>query len=515
MSHRILGIIIIRKQLIISSTDTNMAQADATVVSHLRRRIMNIFQHPRGYRKVSDFAVMLMELVKYTEERKFYQIVADLFDELLFNAANNYFDEGMPFQLGEVLLAGSLSEGMQTINFEKKQHSDLDLLLVLKNIKISEEDQARRNLDVKEDTAFANLFLTDEDLMNTWSDFLETSNERGSETKICISSLKLKKRFRENYIKYGPLIVPFSKEEVERAGEGASVAVSSALPGNWEADVNWLNTFPVDSFDFVLAIKCEGWPLCAQEWITRPRIWPTHEIVEKIINDGFHIVCKSSSEGDFQLSFSNADNVLIQNLNVIQYKVYRAFKALVTHYKGEWNIGTKNIITSFHLKTIVLWYCEKSDPKEWNEDTLVFHFLSLIDELILALKEQTLPMYFMPKYNLMKDMEGGPDVAEKLQKIRFNLPLITDAIVSEEPNVLDWTKFVGSALQSSGVMDLLKFNLKGEIGANVALDMLQIVKDSVDEFWIRSSGEIPQRNNTEGNRAMRILIEQVMKLLAK
>ena len=431
-----------------------MAQVDATAGSHLRRTIINIFQCPRGCRKLSDITGKLIGTSKYKEQRKFFAIMGDILDEFLFNATNNYFDKEMPFQLEEVVLAGSMSEGMQMMNFEKKQCSDQDFLLVLKNTKISEEDQAKRNLDVKEDTAFVNLFLAEEDLIKTWSDFLETSNARGSETKICLSPLKLKQRFRENYMQSGPLIVPFSKEEVETVGEGASIAVSSTMSENGEADMSGSqpSTFPVELFDFVLAIKCDGWSLCAQqEWITRPRIWPTHEIVEKITNDGFHIVCKSSSEGNFQLSFSNADNVLIQNLSVIQHKVYRAFKAFVSHYKDEWNTGTKKIICSFHLKTIVFWYCEKSDPQEWNEDTLVFHFLSLIDQLILALKEQTLPMYFMPKYNLMKDIEGGPDVAEKIHKLRFNLPLITDAIVSEDPNLQDLGNLIASVLQPSGL----------------------------------------------------------------
>ena len=92
-----------------------------------------------------------------------------------------------------------------------------------------------------------------------------------------------------------------------------------------------------------------------------------------------------------------------------------------------------------------MWYCQKSDPKEWNEDTLVFHFLSLIGELVQALKEQNLPMYFMPKYNSMKYIEGGSDVAQKIDKLRFNLPLITNAITSEEPNIVEWFKYLTSA----------------------------------------------------------------------
>ena len=50
-------------------------------------------------------------------------------------------------------------------------------------------------------------------------------------------------------------------------------------------------------------------------------------------------------------------------------------------------------------------------------------------------------------------------------------------------------------------MDLLKWNQKGEIEVNGVLEMFQI--------------PVPQRNITEGKRVKRILMEQMMKLLAE
>ncbi|CAB4038781.1 Hypothetical predicted protein, partial [Paramuricea clavata] len=43
------------------------------------------------------------------------------------------------------------------------------------NIKVTEEDQKKGKLTVKEDTPFVTLFLTDDALIKTWADFLETS----------------------------------------------------------------------------------------------------------------------------------------------------------------------------------------------------------------------------------------------------------------------------------------------------------------------------------------------------
>ena len=44
-------------------------------------------------------------------------------------------------------------------------------------------------------------------------------------------------------------------------------------------------------------------------------------IVDKVIKDGFHIVCKSSVEGTFRLSFSNAETLLVGNLADLQHTV--------------------------------------------------------------------------------------------------------------------------------------------------------------------------------------------------
>ena len=69
-------------------------------------------------------------------------------------------------------------------------------------------------------------------------------------------------------------------ENVARFDEGPSLTIESSLPG--KGNVPRLPDWVIKdtNFDLVLAIKCEGWPLCAQEWITRSRCWPTQDIDE-------------------------------------------------------------------------------------------------------------------------------------------------------------------------------------------------------------------------------------------
>ena len=412
-----------------------MAQADADVAFRLRVAISNIHNFPRGIRHRYDYPRTFNVLNE--------TVFTKLLKEYTFLTINNYFDNEPPFQLQDVVLSGSVSEGALELNLKEKRFSKVDFMLVLKNIQVNEADQEKGNLTVKENTPFVNFYLTDQDLLKTWSKFLEFSIEPKCK-RAKLSSRKLKERFRENYTTNSPFAAPLNDEDVELVDDGPCTAIFSGATSNEESKdaKTFLKNFPETDFNFVLAIKCNGWPLCAKEWISRQRCWPSQDLVKTIIRDGFHIVCKSSPEGDFRLSYSNAETLLIGNLTDFQFKTYRAFKSFVSHHKKNWSDNAKKAVCSYHLKTIVLWYCEKSDPKDWTEDKIVAHLLSLIDDLILAMNGKNLPMYFMPKYNLMERLEHTTEALEQMAELRLNLNLITEAVISEEPSLQDRWKSV-------------------------------------------------------------------------
>ena len=489
-----------------------MAQAGTNIVTKLRKAILNICDYPRGVRRMCHIMEYLIPRVE--EGSEYLKIIGNVLDEYLYNLALNYFDSEAPFQLDDIWMSGSYSEGMQKIDFKELTTSDVDFMIILKNIKVTVEDQVKGNLLVKETTPFVNLYLTDADLIEMWSDFLETSSETSNDVRRKLLAKKLKERFREKYISYGPMFTPLSNETVENVDEGPSIATSSLLPGNPEIINAPIMHFSTAEYDFVLAIKCEEWPLCAQEWISRPRCWPAPDLVDAIIKGGFHIVCKSSPEGDFRLSYTDAEILLIQNLSNLQHKTYRAFKSFVGHFKSQWMLNGKKSVCSYHLKTIVLWYCEKSDPTEWTENQIVAHLLSLIDDLILALKTRNLPMYFMPKYNLMENMEDNTEIVEKIVQLRSNLPLIAEAIIAEEPDILEFAHFLLNSVLPGSFQPLIKGIEKQKFDPSDFLQSIETMMDKYDKSWTACPGkELPKRFLSQAQKSFKAVYEPAEKLI--
>ena len=143
----------------------------------VQKAILNIFPYPRGCRRPSEI----------------------LRNSIPNHLDTNYFDSKELFQLEDILISGSYSEGMQKIDLKTFSFSDTDFMLILKNIKVTEEDQRKGNLAMKENSPFVTLYLQDEHLVEMWTDFTETSNNARGKTSTELSPLKLKERFRPNF----------------------------------------------------------------------------------------------------------------------------------------------------------------------------------------------------------------------------------------------------------------------------------------------------------------------------
>ena len=366
----------------------------------------------------------------------------------------NYFDAQPPFQLGEAILSGSFSEGLFLYSSEPP---DMDFMCVLNNITFSQGDQEDGNLQLRDDTPFVYAFVTNNETQHLWACFFDEADKQAG--KYRLSSKKLKEKLRENYQKTGRIFRSYCNENIDEVSEGAAVTIRKLKPS-----ISFFQSFSeiakeilrqpiterckinkklfkqmrvdtlykiIPSSDIVLSIYCEGWPSCAREWITRERLWPDVSLVEKITQAGFHIIPKSSANGDFRLSFSGAETMLIKILAPLQHKVMRAFKAVVKYSQNTWNTNLKEIILSYHLKTISFWHFEKTSQESWTEDTLVHHLVTLLEELAEALRIQSLPMYFMPKVNLFQDVddpEATMDLMEKISQLSRNYSAMSEAV---------------------------------------------------------------------------------------
>ena len=370
----------------------------------------------------------------------------------------SYFDTQPPFQLDEAILTGSFSEGLFLYSTEPP---DMDFMCVLKNVLFSQEDQDDGSLLLREDTPFVYAFVTKKETQNLWREFFDDRDKQAEKHRL--SSRKLKQKLHDNHQKRdNKMSTMFGVEQCEEVTEGAAITISKSEPTISYCDclVDFIKTFlrqpinePFDaekeygqsmanmpdllynrivlSSDVVLAISCEGWPSCAKEWITRERVWPDKHSVERIAQKGFHIVPKSSSDGDFRLSFSCAETMLIQTLSSMQHKVIRAFKAVIKFHQNSWSPNPNKILSSYHLKTIAFWHFEKTCQESWTEESIVHHLVTLLEELANALRVQYLPMYFMPKVNLLRevnDPEVTLELVEKILELTHNFFAMSEAV---------------------------------------------------------------------------------------
>ena len=168
--------------------------------------------------------------------------------------------------------------------------------------------------------------------------------------------------------------------------------------------------------EFIPAFRCLTWPMVAQEWRERQRKWPSPDVVDKVIREGFHLVVKAPKNGgnpecDFRISFSHAEYLLSQEINEIQRECYRCLK---TYHRVYLSTEAKGLI-SFHLKNIFLRTIEETGGEMWIESRRAECMWKLFANLLKALREGHLPHYFVRSYNLFGiDYIEDPAILESL-----------------------------------------------------------------------------------------------------
>lgn len=173
--------------------------------------------------------------------------------------------------------------------------------------------------------------------------------------------------------------------------------------------------------DFVPAFYFSGWPKQATAWRDRDRKWPTLDLVQQVLDGGYHVVPKSSSEKsvdyEWRVSFSYAENTILKAIHKYSWckQCYRIVKCLVKYH-----VSLPSIITTYHCKTVFLWTLERYPPATWTEENLGKRFLGIIDQILHALSQRSLPQYFIPENNLFEHLNEDflQTVSKQLSKIR-------------------------------------------------------------------------------------------------
>lgn len=170
--------------------------------------------------------------------------------------------------------------------------------------------------------------------------------------------------------------------------------------------------------DMVPSLRCPGWPQVGWDWVERDRKWPSPDVVEKVVQEGFHLVVKPPKNGgnpecNFRISFSHAEFLLSQEMNEVQRECYCCLKKFYRTYLSKDPEG----LVSFHLKTLLLWTIEETGTEVWTEGNRAKCFMKLCRNLLQALTKKELPHFFVRSYNLLgADYVDDPKILETLAR---------------------------------------------------------------------------------------------------
>ena len=201
----------------------------------------------------------------------------------------------------------------------------------------------------------------------------------------------------------------------------------------------------------------DAWPEPAMEWLSRPRPsgWPSPELVQEIFESGCHLApvgrgkrleepvdvfnyCRNPEatlansllpsatedssdkwvmdETEWRTSFSLGENKLGKSVSPVQRHVMVLLKMIKKFYFPE-------VISTYYLKNLLFWECEKRGEKFWREENSANCLLFMLDRLQECLESRHLPHYFMPQSNLLtyEDPSGLKEAAVQVAEVRCNI----------------------------------------------------------------------------------------------
>ncbi|XP_044012957.1 protein mab-21-like [Aphidius gifuensis] len=156
------------------------------------------------------------------------------------------------------------------------------------------------------------------------------------------------------------------------------------------------------------AFKCSGvWPRSASHWPVTTDSWPHQSLVAQVKTEGFDLLSKdcialqgkqSAMEGDaWVLSFTEAETRLL--FGGCRSRCLSILKTLRDRHLDL----PGNPVSSYHMKTLLLYECEKHPLEtEWDDGCLANRIIGIFLQLISCLQCRRCPHYFLPSLDLFK-----------------------------------------------------------------------------------------------------------------
>ncbi|XP_052107023.1 uncharacterized protein LOC127739367 [Mytilus californianus] len=162
--------------------------------------------------------------------------------------------------------------------------------------------------------------------------------------------------------------------------------------------------------DQAISIVCNSWPESAMPWASRKRPYRilTQDMINSQINRGVLLVpmgnkteSVDANPDEWRISFALTEKDLIHSWNHVQMVCYACLKIVLKEYVKPKSRGD-DVLTSYLIKTTLLWISEEIRPESWTPENLTLCFRQCINRLSYYFKYKVFPNYFIPDCNMIK-----------------------------------------------------------------------------------------------------------------
>ncbi|XP_052077061.1 uncharacterized protein LOC127715075 [Mytilus californianus] len=249
--------------------------------------------------------------------------------------------------------------------------------------------------------------------------------------------------------------------------------------------------------DFAFGISLYEWPIDGDEWIARERKhgWPSPEFIEKITKLKCHVVAvgdkmSPTSSLEWRVSFLLQERELVWNFNDTQLQCFILMKNIL---KKCLHPIAPDEVSSYHMKTILLWQSENNPQYLWQPKYLLRCTMNCLLFLKHCIENLHLEHYIDRRKNLFAYKFENYILKENMIKC---IEVISDDIVVH-------------VLQCVEGVDLLSPWLESEMGVD---NFLQLCRERLD-FKITTEFEtfrLPLKYFHKGQSFLGVNIETVL-----
>lgn len=159
--------------------------------------------------------------------------------------------------------------------------------------------------------------------------------------------------------------------------------------------------------DIAYSFECNFWPLQANEWIRRPRLWPSQKLVNEIEQNGCHVVPLGplkdvKDDMLWRLSFNNAEQRLVFAFNHTQFLCYGLLKAVIKECIQKLKGYPENTLCSYFIKTLMFWMIQDTAIDLWQPNNILICYVMCLVRLLVWVNNEECPNFFIPSRNMFK-----------------------------------------------------------------------------------------------------------------